>query len=118
MTMEDVEIDQRKQLPNYLLDAAGISIERMPMLNVIFDRMAAACTDGLQPMAGTPCYFSVSNISNGRVGDIVKDYEASAVAALLNAEEWDVRFLIILLCDFGFTRVEPLFGSEGPNPPI
>lgn len=83
MTMQDVEVDQRKQLPNYLLDAAGISIERMPMLNVIFDRMAASCTDSLQPMAGTPCYFSVNGITNDRVGDIIKDYEGNAVAAVL-----------------------------------
>ena len=65
--MEALDFDQRKPLPNYLLDAAGISIERMPMLNVIFDRMAASCTDSLQPIAGTPCYFSVNGITNAIV---------------------------------------------------
>ena len=47
MMMDEVDVEQAKLLPNYLLDAAGISIERMPMLNVIFDRMAASCTDSL-----------------------------------------------------------------------
>ena len=42
MMMDEVDVEQAKLLPNYLLDAAGISIERMPMLNVIFDRMAAS----------------------------------------------------------------------------
>ena len=55
MMIEEIGVEQQKRLPNYLLDAAGISIDRMPMLNVIFDRMAASCTDSLQPMAGTPC---------------------------------------------------------------
>ncbi|VIO80451.1 Flagellar motor switch protein FliM [Bradyrhizobium ivorense] len=109
---------QQKRLPNYLLDAAGISIERMPMLNVIFDRMAASCTDSLQPMAGTPCYFSVSGISNGRVGDIIKEYEGNALAAVLYAEQWDARVLIMLDRDFVFTMVEALFGSDGAEPPI
>ena len=83
MMTDEADVEQPKRLPNYLLDAAGISIERMPMLNVIFDRMAASCTDSLQPMAGTPCYFSVNGITNDRVGDIIKDYEANAVAAVL-----------------------------------
>jgi flagellar motor switch protein FliM len=116
--MEGIEAEQQKRLPNYLLDAAGISIERMPMLNVIFDRMAAACTDSLQPMAGTSCYFSVNGITNGRVGDIVKDYEGNAVAALLYAEQWDTRILIMLDRDFVFTMVEALFGSDGAEPPM
>src|SRR6516225_356487 len=118
MMTEGIEVEQHKRLPNYLLDAAGISIERMPMLNVIFDRMAAACTDSLQPLAGTPCYFSVSGISNGRVGDIVKDYEANAVAAVLYAEQWDTRVLLLLDRDFVFTMVEAMFGSDGAEPPI
>jgi flagellar motor switch protein FliM len=116
--MERSGTEQQKQLPNYLLDAAGISIERMPMLNVIFDRMAASCTDNLQVMAGVPCFFSVSNISNGRVGDIIKDYEANAVAAVFHAEQWDSRILIMLDRDFVFTMVEALFGSDGAEPPI
>src|SRR5260370_1107704 len=60
MIKEGIGAEQQKSLPNYLLDAAGISLDRMPMLNVIFDRMAATCTGSLQSVAGTPWYFSVS----------------------------------------------------------
>jgi flagellar motor switch protein FliM len=118
MIKEGIGAEQQKSLPNYLLDAAGISLDRMPMLNVIFDRMAATCTDSLQSMAGTPCYFSVNGINNGRVGDIIKDYEANAVAAVLYAEKWDARVLIMLDRDFVFTMVEALLGSDGAEPPI
>jgi flagellar motor switch protein FliM len=118
MTMQGIEVEQQKGLPNYLLEAAGISIERMPMLKVIFDRMAATCTESLQPMAGTPCYFSVNGITNGRVGDIVKDYESNAVAAVFYAEQWDTRVLIVLDGDFVFTIVEAMFGSDGAEPPM
>jgi len=91
MMMEDLDVDQQKRLPNYLLDRPASRSSVCPMLNVIFDRMAASCIDSLQPMAGTPCYFSVNGITNGRVGDIIKDYEANAVAAVLYAEQWDSR---------------------------
>jgi flagellar motor switch protein FliM len=69
-------------------------------------------------MAGTPCYFSVNGISNGRVGDIIKDYEGNAVAGILHAEQWDSRILIVLDRDFVFTMVEALFGSDGAEPPL
>src|SRR3954447_22997614 len=118
MTMHGIEVEQQKGLPNYLLEAAGISIERMPMLKVIFDRMAVTCTESLQPMAGTPCYFSVNGITNGRVGEIVKDYESNAVAAVFYAEQWDTRVLIVLDGDFVFTIVEAMFGSDGAEPPM
>jgi flagellar motor switch protein FliM len=117
MMTQQIEVEQPKGLPNYLLDAAGISIDRMPMLKVIFDRVAVTCTDSLQPMAGTPCYFSVNGIANGRVGDIVKEYESNAVAAVLYAEQWDTRVLIMLDRDFVFTMVEAMFGSDGAEPP-
>jgi flagellar motor switch protein FliM len=116
--MEGLDVDHQKRLPNYLLDAAGISIERMPMLNVIFDRMAASCTESLQPIAGTPCYFSVNGITNGRVGDIIKDYESNAIAAVVHAEQWDSRILIMVDRDFVFTMVEAMFGSDGAEPPL
>jgi flagellar motor switch protein FliM len=80
--------------------------------------MAVTCTESLQPMAGTPCYFSVNGITNGRVGDIVKDYESNAVAAVFYAEQWDTRVLIVLDGDFVFTIVEAMFGSDGAEPPM
>src|SRR5260370_38745219 len=118
MIKEGIGAEQQKSLPNYLLDAAGISLDRMPMLNVIFDRMAATCTDSLQSMAGTPCYFSVNGINNGRVGDIIKFYEANAVGALLYADQWDTRILMMLVCDFVFTLIEAMFVSYAAEPPI
>jgi flagellar motor switch protein FliM len=69
-------------------------------------------------MAGTPCYFSVNGITNGRIGDIIKEYEANAVAAVVYAEQWDARVLIMLDRDFVFTMVEAMFGSDGAEPPL
>jgi hypothetical protein len=44
-----------------LLDAPGISIDRMPMLHVIFDRMAAQCSENLRQLSAAPAFFSVEN---------------------------------------------------------
>jgi flagellar motor switch protein FliM len=101
-----------------LLDAAGITVDRLPMLHVIFDRVATHCADGLRHLSASPSYFSVSNIESGRIGDILEYYESNAVAAMFHAVEWDTRILVGFDRDFIFTMVEVLFGSDGTEPPI
>ncbi|WP_029031688.1 flagellar motor switch protein FliM [Salinarimonas rosea] len=101
-----------------LLDAAGITIDRLPMLHVIFDRVATYCADGLRHMSASPSYFSVSNIESGRIGDILEDYESNAVAAMYHAVDWDTRILVGFDRDFVFTMIEVLFGSDGSEPPV
>ena len=81
MITEGTAAEQQKRLPNYLLDAAGISLDRMPMLNVIFDRMAATCTDSLQPMAGTPCFFGQQH-QQRRVGVSSRTMRQNGAAVL------------------------------------
>jgi flagellar motor switch protein FliM len=101
-----------------LLDAAGITVDRLPMLHVIFDRVATHCADGLRHLSASPSYFSVSNIESGRIGDILEFYESNAVAAMFHAVEWDTRILVGFDRDFIFTMVEVLFGSDGAEPPV
>jgi flagellar motor switch protein FliM len=119
MTREPAAVaDHQKQLSDHLLDAAGISVDRLPMLNVIFDRMATLCGDALRSMSTSPCYFSLSNIHNGRLGDILEAYEPNAIAAVFYASEWDSRIVVGFDRDFVFTMIEVLFGSDGTEPPL
>lgn len=110
--------DHQKPLSDRLLDAAGISVDRLPMLNVIFDRMANYCADSFRTMSASPSYFSVSGIHNGRLGDTLEAYEPNAIAAVFHVPEWDSRILVGFDRDFIFTMIEVLFGSDGAEPPL
>lgn len=101
-----------------LLDAAGLSLDRLPMLHVIFDRMATYCADSLRHLAASPMYYSLSNIESGRISDILEIYEANAIAGVFHAPEWDSHVLVGFDRDFIFTMVEVLFGSDGSEPPV
>lgn len=109
---------QGHAISDKLLEAAGITVDRLPMLHVIFDRVATYCADGLRQLSASPSYFSVSNIESGRIGDILEFYESNAVAAMFHAVEWDTRILVGFDRDFIFTMVEVLFGSDGAEPPV
>ncbi|WP_414474133.1 flagellar motor switch protein FliM [Microvirga sp. M2] len=101
-----------------LLDSAGLSIDRLPMLHVIFDRMSTSCAEHLRHMAASPMYYSLSGIESGRVSEILEMYEANAVAGIFHAPDWDSHILIGFDRDFVYTMVEVLFGSDGSEPPV
>lgn len=100
-----------------LLDAAGIQIDRLPMLPVIFDRVASACAEQMRAVCPSPTYFSYSHTAQGRIGELLDHYETNAVAAILNVPEWDSQVVIGFERDFIFTMVEVMFGAEGTEPP-
>ena len=62
-----------------LLDASGISVDRIPMLHVAFDRLATHCADSLRQMSSSPAYFSLSNIAPSRIDDVLARYHAGTI---------------------------------------
>ena len=101
-----------------LLDSAGLSLDRLPMLHVIFDRMTTSCAEHLRHMAASPMYYSLSGLESGRITEILEMYEANAVAGIFHAPEWDSHILIGFDRDFIYTMVEVLFGADGSEPPV
>lgn len=101
-----------------LLDAAGLSLDRLPMLHVIFDRMATYCADSLRHLAASPSYYSLSHVESGRIGDLLEMYESNAVAGVFHVPAWDSHVIVGFDRDFVFTMVEVLFGADGSEPPI
>lgn len=99
--------------PERLLDSAGVSVERMPMLHVIFDRMATQCSENARQLSTAPAYFTVNSIKTERIGSILESYEGHAVVAVLQAQAWDARIMFGLDNRLVFTLVEALFGGDG-----
>ena len=100
-----------------LLDAAGLSLDRLPMLHVILDRIATFSAEQLRHFAASPIYFSLSDVSSQRLGDILDPYESNAIAGIFHAPEWDSHVLVGFDRDFIFTIMEVLLGSDGSEPP-
>jgi flagellar motor switch protein FliM len=92
---------------------AGVSVERMPMLHVIFDRMATQCSENARQLSTAPAYFSVASIKTERLGSILETFEGRAVVAVFQAQAWDARIMFGLDNKLVFTLVEALFGGDG-----
>ena len=111
------EPDPQPRSPEHLFDSAGISIERMPMLRVIFDRLAMQCSENTRQLSTAPAYFSVNSVKTERLGKILETAEGKAVVAVLHAQAWDARVLVGLDNKLIFALVEALFGGDGSEAP-
>lgn len=100
-----------------LLDSSGISVERMPMLHVIFDRMTTQCSESLRQFSSAPAYVTVSSMKTERIGGILESYDGRAVVAVLHAQSWDARVMFGLENRLVFTLVEALLGGDGAEMP-
>lgn len=108
---------QRGSVPDRLIEAGNLTAERMPMLNVVFDRFAGNFAEGLRQLASTAPYISVGTIRNDRIGDVLDGYESTAVVGVFYSPEWDTRILVGFDRDFMFCMVDVLFGADGTEPP-
>ena len=107
----------RQEIPDRLLDAAGISVDRLPMLRVVFDRLGTHCADSMRHMSPSPFYFALTSIGTGRIGEVLDAYDENAIVAVFHSPEWDSRILMGFDRRFVFTAIEGLFGSDGSEPP-
>jgi flagellar motor switch protein FliM len=113
MARRSAHSEIRTNGPERLLDSAGISVERMPMLHVIFDRMATQCSENARQLSTAPAYFSVASIKTERIGSILESFEGRAVVAVFQVQAWDARIMFGLDNKLVFTLVEALFGGDG-----
>jgi flagellar motor switch protein FliM len=107
-----------KNAPERLLDGAKVSIERMPMLQVIFERVASQCSDTLRQLLPIPALFSVESITTERVGDVIEGHYGNTVIGIVYVQAWESRLLIGLNNDFIFALADTLFGGDGSEVPV
>lgn len=99
-----------------LLDNPGLSVERLPMLTLIFDRLATACAEGMRPYSPAILTCFVNSIATDHVWDALDAYDGS-IAAILYSPELDARVLVGLDRRCIFALMEVLLGGDGQQQP-
>jgi flagellar motor switch protein FliM len=112
----DAKSESRAAAADRLLDNPGLTVERLPMLTVIFDRLAASCAEGLRPFSPAILSLFVNSITTDHVWDALDAYDGS-VAAILYSPELDARVLVGLDRRCLFSLMEVLLGGDAQEPP-
>jgi flagellar motor switch protein FliM len=102
-------------LPNIqsLFGAASASLDRLPMLRIVFERAAAACVLELRSLTANPPLFTVASMETGSAGDLFAEHDGAIVAAALHAPGWNTRLLISARRSAVFAIVEAMLGGDG-----
>src|SRR5262249_33970003 len=72
-----------------IIDSALVSYERLPMLEVVFDRLVRMMTTSLRNFTSDNVEVSIDNITSIRFGDYLNSIPLPAMLSVFRAEEWD-----------------------------
>ncbi len=101
-----------------LLKASNLAIDQLPLLPVILDRVGAQLAERLRTLSSALPHVTVNDLTTGRIGDTLDDYEMRAITGLFYAIGWDAPVIVGFDRDFVFSAVEMLLGGDGSEPPV
>ena len=95
-----------------ILSSALVSYERLPMLEVVFDRLVRLMSTSLRNFTSDNVEVSLDNIASIRFGDYLNSIQLPAMLSVFKAEEWDNYGLITVDSSLIYSIVDVLLGGR------
>ncbi len=95
-----------------ILNSALVSYERLPMLEVVFDRLVRMMSTSLRNFTSDNVEVSLDNIASLRFGDYLNSIPLPAMLAVFKAEEWDNFGLLTVDSSLIYSTVDVLLGGR------
>lgn len=95
-----------------LINSGLVAYERLPMLDIIFDRFVRMMSTSLRNFTSDNIEVSIDNTSSIRFGDYLNSIPLPAMLAVFRAEEWDNYGLITIDSNLIYSIVDALLGGR------
>src|SRR5438874_8544101 len=95
-----------------IINSALVSYERLPMLEIVFDRLVRLMTTSLRNFTSDNVEVSLDNISSIRFGDYLNSIPLPAILAVFHAEELDNYGLFTVDSNLIYSIVDVLLGGR------
>ena len=95
-----------------ILNSALVSYERLPMLEVVFDRLVRMMSTSMRNFTSDNVEVSLDNILSLRFGDYLNSIPLPAMLAVFKAEEWDNFGLLTIDSSLIYSIVDVLLGGR------
>jgi len=95
-----------------ILNSALVSYERLPMLEVVFDRLVRMMSTSLRNFTSDNVEVSLDHISSVRFGDYLNSIPLPAMLSVFKAEEWDNFGLLTVDSALIYSIVDVLLGGR------
>jgi flagellar motor switch protein FliM len=95
-----------------ILNSAMVSYERLPMLEVVFDRLVRLMSTSLRNFTSDNVEVSLDSIASTRFGDYLNSIPLPAMLSVFKAEEWDNHGIVTVDSSLIYSIVDVLLGGR------
>ncbi|MGE0062718.1 MAG: flagellar motor switch protein FliM [Xanthobacteraceae bacterium] len=110
-SLADVSLTDRSGI-RAIIDSAMVSYERLPMLEIVFDRLVRLMTTSLRNFTSDNVEVSLDRITSVRFGDYLNSIPLPAILAVFKAEEWDNFGLATINSSLIYAIIDVLLGGR------
>ncbi len=101
-----------------IVNSSQVSYERLPMLEVVFDRLVRLMTTSLRNFTSDNVEVSLDSITSIRFGDYLNSIPLPAMLNVFRAEEWDNYGLMTVDSSLIYSIVDVLLGGRRGTAPM
>ncbi|MEO5806874.1 flagellar motor switch protein FliM [Devosia sp.] len=95
-----------------LINSALVSYERLPMLEIVFDRLVRLSTTSLRNFTSDNVEVTLDSISSVRFGDYLNSIPLPAILSVIKAEEWENYGLLTIDSSLIYSMIDVLLGGR------
>ena len=100
-----------------IIDSAMVSYERLPMLEIVFDRLVRLMTTSLRNFTSDNVEVSLDRITSLRFGEYLNSIPLPAILTVFKAEEWDNFGLFTVDSNLIYAMIDVLLGGRRGQAP-
>jgi len=101
-----------------LINSAMVNYERLPMLDIVFDRLVRLMSTSLRNLTSDNVEVSLDQVSTVRFGDYMNSIPLPAMLSVFQAAEWDNNGLLVVDSALIYSIVDVLLGGRKGSPAI
>src|SRR5665811_1940359 len=110
-SLSDVTLNDNSGI-RAIIDSAMVSYERLPMLEIVFDRLVRLMTTSLRNFTSDNVEVSLDRITSVRFGDYMNSIPLPAVLSVFKAEEWENFGLATVDSSLIYSMIDVLLGGR------
>jgi len=98
-----------------IVNSGIVSYERLPMLEIVFDRLVRLLTTSLRNFTFDNVEVTLDSITTIRFGEYMNSIPLPAMLAVFHAEEWDNYGMVTVESNLIYSIVDVLLGGRGSD---
>ncbi|MGE0522687.1 MAG: flagellar motor switch protein FliM [Variibacter sp.] len=110
-SLSDIALSENSGI-RAIIESAMVSYERLPMLEIVFDRLVRLLTTSLRNFTSDNVEVSLDRITSVRFGDYLNSIPLPALLSVFKAEEWDNFGLLTVDSSLIYSIIDVLLGGR------